>query len=95
MQQSLEDLSTHHSSIEYDEAPTINFQTFVEHPHMLEIYYYIFYYHTFSKEGNASSQHIGSGVGQLSSTQLSTTEYWLRAQTSVEHSCILFTQFCK
>jgi hypothetical protein len=74
MQQSLEDLNTHYSSIEYDEAPTINFQTLVEHPHLPEIYYYIFY-HTFSKEENASSQHIGSGVRQLSSIQLSITEY--------------------
>jgi hypothetical protein len=44
--------------IEY-EAPTIKFQTLVEHPHLLEIYYYISY-HTFSKEENASSQCTGS-----------------------------------
>ena len=64
MQQSLGGLSTHHSSIEY-KAPTVNFQTLVEHPHLLEIYYYIFY-HTFSKEENASGHHIDSGSFQIS-----------------------------
>ena len=38
----------HNSPIEYL-APKINFQTLVEHPHLLEIYHYILY-HTFSKE---------------------------------------------
>jgi hypothetical protein len=57
VQQSLEDSSTHHSSIEY-EAPTIKFQPLVEHFHLLEIYYYISF-HTFSKE-NVSSLCTGS-----------------------------------